>query len=124
MSAVIKTSTSPVFPAVRILGLSVHDVDMCSTLDTIDEFVREGSPHHLITADASMLVMAQEDTELRNIIACAELVTPDSVGVLWAAKQLRQRLRERVSGVEIVEKLCARSAQCGYRIYFLGAGPG
>ena len=26
--------------------------------------------------------------------------------------------------MDIVEKLCARSADCGYRIFFLGAGPG
>src|SRR5262245_51381312 len=98
MSTITKTSTPPTLPAVRILGLSVHDVDMKSTLDAIDEFVRDGSPHHLVTADASMLVMAQDDPELRTIISHAELVTPDSVGVLWAAKRLRQRLRERVSG--------------------------
>jgi N-acetylglucosaminyldiphosphoundecaprenol N-acetyl-beta-D-mannosaminyltransferase len=124
MSTITKTSTPSIFPAVRILGLNVHDVDMKSTLDAIDEFVRDGSPHHLVTADASMLVMAQDDPELRTIISRAELVTPDSVGVLWAAKRQQQRLRERVSGVEIVENLCARSAQSGYRLYFLGAGPG
>src|SRR5678816_4195386 len=124
MSIIAKTPSAPLFPAVRILGLSVHDVDMTATLDAIDAFVQEGKPHHIITADASMLVMAQDDPEMKSIIAQAELVTPDSVGVLWAAKRMKQRLRERVSGVEIVERLCASSAERGYRIFFLGAGPG
>ena len=113
-----------VIPSVQILGLPVHNVDMASTLSAIRRFAGTGAPHHIVTADASMLVMAQEDAELRGIIANADLVTPDSIGVLWAAGRKKTPLSERVSGVEIAERLCAQSAEQGYRIYFLGAGPG
>jgi N-acetylglucosaminyldiphosphoundecaprenol N-acetyl-beta-D-mannosaminyltransferase len=71
-----------------------------------------------------MLALAQEDAPLHAIIAHADLVTPDSIGVLWAAKRAKTPLAERVSGVEIVERLCARSVERGYRLYFLGAAPG
>lgn len=111
-------------PSVRILNLPVHDVNMESTLSVIDSFIRASGPHHVVTADASMLVMAQEDPALHSIIIKADLVTPDSVGILWAARRLGTPLRERVSGVDIVENLCARSAECGYKIYFFGAAPG
>ncbi len=111
-------------PAVRILDLPVHDVNMESALSAIDSFIRSRGSHHIVTADASMLVMAQEDAGLRSIIGNADLVTPDSSGILWAAKRQGTPLRERVSGVDIVEQLCAKSRERGYRIYFLGAGPG
>lgn len=114
----------PTLPAVHILDLPVNHVDMSTALDTIDLFVRQGGPHHIITADASMMVMAQQDTQLRSIIANADLITPDSEGILWAARQQGKALPERVSGVEIVERLCERSASRGYRLYFLGAAPG
>lgn len=97
---------------------------MEAALDAIDRFVQDGAPHHVVTADASMLVMAQEDALLRSIIADADLVTPDSVGVLWAAGRQKKPLAERVSGVVIAERLCERSAECDYRIFFLGAAPG
>ena len=111
-------------PMVRILDLPIHRLDMNSALNRMDAFIAAGTPHHIITADASMLVMAQDDPELHAIVANAELVTPDSAGVLWAAKRQNRPLTERVSGVEIVEKLCARSAQNGCRLYFFGAAPG
>jgi len=117
-------SRHPAFSSVEILGLPVHNVDMPEALSAIRRFVRQGSPHHIVTADASMLVMAQEDPELRSIIANADMVTPDSIGVLWAAGRKKQTLRERVSGVEIAERLCAESAEQDYRMYFLGAAPG
>jgi N-acetylglucosaminyldiphosphoundecaprenol N-acetyl-beta-D-mannosaminyltransferase len=122
MPGVSSAVTSPV--TVTILGLPVHNVDMDTALAEIDRFVREGPSHHIVTADASMLVTAQEDADLHAIILHADLVTPDSVGVLWAAKQQATPLRERVSGVEIVERLCALSPERGYKLYFFGAGPG
>lgn len=71
-----------------------------------------------------MCVMAERDSELRRIVDSAELVTPDSAGILWACRRMGRPLPERVSGVEIVERLCAASAEKGYRLYFLGAAPG
>jgi N-acetylglucosaminyldiphosphoundecaprenol N-acetyl-beta-D-mannosaminyltransferase len=97
---------------------------MTEALDRIEAFVRQGGPHHVVTADASMLVMAQEDMALRRIVESADLVTPDSVGVLWASRRCGGALPERVSGVEIVERLCARSGASGFSLYFLGAAPG
>lgn len=110
--------------SIRILGLPVHNVTMEEALEAMDGFIRSRTPHHIITADASMLALAQEDAPLRAIVAGADLITPDSAGVLWAAKKIGMPLRGRVSGVEIVERLCALSPERGYRLYFLGAAPG
>ncbi len=123
-----KENPAALFPpaarTIQLLGLPVHDVDMTEALEQIDGFVRSGRCHHVVTADASMLVTAQEDAELAGILRAASLVTPDSVGVLWGAKKRGTPLRERVSGVEIVERLCALSSTKGYRLFFFGAAPG
>ena len=109
---------------IELLGLPIHGVDMTAALDRIHALVKSGGVHHVVTADASMLVTAQTDPELATILREAALVTPDSVGVLWGAKRRGTPLSERVSGVEIVEKLCEASAEHGTRLYFFGAAPG
>ncbi|MBS1719638.1 MAG: WecB/TagA/CpsF family glycosyltransferase [Armatimonadetes bacterium] len=78
----------------------------------------------VVTADAAGIVQSQSDPELRKIYEEADLVTPDSIGVLWAAKRKGHPLPARVSGVDLAERLCALSADKGYRIYFLGSSPG
>ncbi|MEP6756630.1 MAG: WecB/TagA/CpsF family glycosyltransferase [Chthonomonadales bacterium] len=110
--------------SVPILGLHVHKITMAQTLDVIDSFVKSGTPHHVITLDASMCVIAKNDPELFNIVSTAELITPDSIGVMWACKRSGNPLPERVSGVEIVDKICAVAPQEDYRIYFFGSAPG
>jgi N-acetylglucosaminyldiphosphoundecaprenol N-acetyl-beta-D-mannosaminyltransferase len=97
---------------------------MNQTMDRLREFVRSGRPHFVITADASGIVQAQTDTEYRALYAQADLVTPDSAGVLWAARRQGTPLPGRVSGVDLVDRLCAESADYGHRIFFLGAAPG
>jgi len=109
---------------VPLHGLQVHGLTMEQTLQRIARFVQEGGTHHVVTLDASMCVMAQGDPELLRIVAQADLVTPDSAGVLWACRRAGNPLPERVSGVEIVERLCSLSSSTGLSLYFLGAAPG
>jgi N-acetylglucosaminyldiphosphoundecaprenol N-acetyl-beta-D-mannosaminyltransferase len=97
---------------------------MAASLSAIEQFIISGKPHMVVTADASAVVMAQRDSELERIISQADLVTPDSAGVLWAAKRLGLPFPERVSGVDIVSSLCDISARKGYRIFLMGSAPG
>ena len=107
-----------------VLGVKIHAVDTKTALSAIEEFIRSGKPHMVVTADSSGVTLAQKDPELLEIINSADLVTPDSAGVLWAAKRFGTPLPERVSGVDIVELLCKRAAEAGYRAFLLGAAPG
>lgn len=109
---------------VHILGMPVDRVDMPEALRRIDSFIAEGGPHLVLTADSSMLVAAQTDAEVAEIFSEASLVTPDSVGVLWASKEFGKPITAKVSGVDLVDQICRRSSETGYRIYFLGAAEG
>ena len=109
---------------IHVLGVPIDRVSMADCLSRIQEFVNSGFPHLIVTADASGIVQAQTDVELQQLYETADLVTPDSAGVLWAAKRQGKPLSERVSGVDIVDSVCQRSSELGWRIFFLGASPG
>jgi N-acetylglucosaminyldiphosphoundecaprenol N-acetyl-beta-D-mannosaminyltransferase len=109
---------------VSILGAPVDRVTMDETLAILEGFVKDRRPHLVVTADASGIAQAQTDPKHLALIQHADLVTPDSVGVMWAAKRAGEPIPERVSGVDILDRVCALSADKGYRIYFLGAAPG
>lgn len=111
-------------PSVSILGIRVHKVDMPTTLALIRKFIASGTPHMIVTADASGIARAQTDQDFKDLVNAADLVTPDGIGVLWGAEKLGTPLIERVSGVEIAEQMCRLSAEDGFSIYFLGAAPG
>lgn len=109
---------------VEILGILVDVVTFEATLKIISAFLIENKPHVIVTADAAGLMIAQTNQKYRSILLSADLVTPDSVGVLWAGKRAGATFTERVSGVELVDAICKLSANNGHRIYFLGSSPG
>lgn len=111
-------------PRVPILGVGVDRLGMHEAIQLIQDFVESGEPHIVVTADAAGIVQSHSDPELAQIYADADLVTPDSVGVLWAAKRQGQPLPGRVSGVDLLDRICELSADKGYRLFFLGAAPG
>lgn len=122
MAAVPTISPGP--ERISILGLPVDRIDMDGALTAIQRFLESDHCNLIITADASGLAQAQDDPEFRKLFQEADLITPDSVGVLWAAKRAGTPLKERVSGVDLVARVCEKSADTGVRIYFLGAAPG
>lgn len=109
---------------VEILGVGIDKVTMSDTLALIESFVNEGGPHLVVTADAVGIVIANETDSFRQVIQKAALVTPDGSGVIWAAQRSGNAFPEKVSGVDIVDRVCALSADRGTRIFLLGSEPG
>lgn len=108
----------------RVLGVPVDLVTMESALAFIEERIRSREPSTIVTLDAAGVMLARESPQFGEIVRQAELVTPDSVGILWALRRKGQPLTSTVSGVNLMAEICALSADKGYRIYLLGAAPG
>jgi N-acetylglucosaminyldiphosphoundecaprenol N-acetyl-beta-D-mannosaminyltransferase len=109
---------------VDLLGVTIHRIEMARAVETVRGFVASGTPHIIVTADSSMIVLAQKDPDLRALVNEADLVTPDGAGVLLGARLLGRPLIERVSGVDLSREICRMAAQDGFSVYLLGAAPG
>lgn len=81
-------------------------------------------PRQLCTANPEFLIAAQSDAAFRAVLNGADLVIPDGIGVVWAARWLGYALPERVAGADLVVKIVERGAKHGWRIFFLGAAEG
>jgi N-acetylglucosaminyldiphosphoundecaprenol N-acetyl-beta-D-mannosaminyltransferase len=107
-----------------VLDVKIDKVTMDEAVVKVKEFINEGSPRLVATANAEMVMLAQSDAELATILASADLVVPDGAGVVWAARHHGQAVSERVAGFDLTQRLLAMAAQSGYRIYFFGGAPG
>ncbi len=110
--------------SIEILGLRIDRAAPADVLALLARAIDARKPRHIVTADASMVVLARRDPALRQIVRRADLVTPDGAGILWAAKLFRTPIPHKISGVDLVADLCRLSAQHGWRVFFLGAAPG
>jgi len=109
---------------VRVLDVPISRVTNEQALAILTGFVESREPHLVVTADASAVVTAAQDAEFRAVVQGADLVTPDSTGILWAARRLGKPLPERVSGVDLAARLCELAGKHGWGVFFYGAAPG
>ena len=114
----------PRSPALRILGIPIHDVTLDEAVEQAAAWVREGSVHQMATVNPEFVMAARRDPAFRAVLEGADLCLPDGVGITLAARYLGRPLRERVAGVDLAEALAARAAREGWRLFLLGAAPG
>ena len=109
---------------VELLGVRVDDVTTQETLGLLESFVAEGRPHQIVTLNPEFVMEAQHNAPFRVVLGGASLALPDGYGLLWAARILGQRLRERVAGSDLLPMIAGLSARHGHRLFLLGAMPG
>ncbi|MDG1283449.1 MAG: WecB/TagA/CpsF family glycosyltransferase [Flavobacteriales bacterium] len=106
---------------VKLFNIEIDAISMRQTLDIVEDAVANDKHIHHTVVNAGKIVLMQEDKELEKSVNEADLINADGQAVVWASKMLGSPLPERVSGIDLMEKLVKRSFEKGYRCYFLGA---
>jgi len=109
---------------VDVLGVPIARIGMDGALARVEEFITDRSPHMIVTSDGTGLVRAQDDAEYHDIVRQADIVTADGRGVVWMARVLGLAVTDRVSGVDMMDRLCEVAARKGYSVYLVGGQPG
>jgi N-acetylglucosaminyldiphosphoundecaprenol N-acetyl-beta-D-mannosaminyltransferase len=109
---------------VTVLGAKLAPLSRPEVANHVEACLRERRRCFLITANVDQLMNLQSHDRLRAAYAAADVVVPDGVPLLWAARLLGHPLPGRVAGSDLIFDLCAICARGGYRIYLLGGRPG
>ena len=107
-----------------ILGVRVDDVTYEEALKRVERCILAGAMCQIATVNVEFIMEARRNPAFHRVLTQAGLCVPESIGVMWAARRRGNPLRERVAGVDLVERIVARGAQQGWRVFFLGAAPG
>ncbi|MBU1130750.1 WecB/TagA/CpsF family glycosyltransferase [Patescibacteria group bacterium] len=131
-----------------ILGVKVDSLTANQALDKVDDFLSSNNQHQIITANPEIVLAAWQNREYQQLINRTGLVTADGSGLLWAAKflslkskgllisliqllvtvfalilnpqYLKEIIPERITGVDLMEKICELASKKDWKIYLLG----
>lgn len=110
---------------IDVLGVPVDMVDMEEAAAAFEGFLAEEGPCRLIvTPNSEIVVRAGKDPELAAVIRRADLVIPDGIGLVYASRILGCPLKERVTGIDFLNRALALLAERGGSVYLLGGKPG
>lgn len=117
-------------PPISVLGLPVHPVSMNQAVLRIEAHLdgvppdRSARPFVHVALNGPKWMACQDNPDLARGVREADLVTADGVGVLALARRLGHRLPERVTGIDLMDALCARAASRGWPVALLGGREG
>lgn len=109
---------------VNILGVHVNKYTMNEAVEKAEELMESDSLSMIFTPNSEIILYASNNREFTDVLNSADMVIPDGIGVVYGAKILRNPIKERVAGYDLVCNLLPKMAEKKQSIFLLGAKPG
>lgn len=109
---------------IHFLGCKVDRYNFEETVAKVKEYMQGTDSIQIITLNPEMVMNAREDEQLHELIGTSQIITPDGISIVWATKKLGDPVPERVTGIDLMERLCKEAAEVGWNVFLLGGAPG
>ncbi|TCT14112.1 N-acetylmannosaminyltransferase [Natranaerovirga pectinivora] len=111
---------------VNIIGIKFNHISMKQAIDLVMGYLVTANEktHMICTPNPEIVMIAQKEGRLKEIINSSDLVVPDGIGIVKAAKILGNPLPERVAGYDLVQNVFRKISKTVHTVYFLGGAPG
>ena len=106
---------------VDFLNIPISSITMEQTLQEVEKAILNRKQIHHSVVNAGKIVLMQSDKELEESVISADIINADGQAVVWAASLLGKEIPERVSGIDLMEKIVAMSNEKNYKCFFFGA---
>lgn len=106
---------------IQMLNTKIDNYSVKETLNAIEASIEAHKQMHHVVVNAAKIVSMQSDLQLRQSVNESDLINADGQAVVWASRILGKPLKERVSGIDLMENLVSLAHKKQYKIFFLGA---
>lgn len=125
----------------KILQISINSASMEGVLGLISQRLSRNQRTFIVTPNPEFLIYAQQNPWFKGILTHSDIAIPDGIALLWAGQVIKgnnffSRLiigfwtglkvifvgwgKKRVTGTDLMAKLCQLAAKKGWSIYLLG----
>lgn len=106
---------------IQFSGLLIDNLSMDETIEMVKLTVLNNEDVTLTDVNAGKIIQIQEDEDLKKSVLSSEIIQADGQAVVWATKILGKPLKERVAGIDLVEKIIQQAHLNNFKIFFFGA---
>lgn len=130
--------------SINILGVKVDKVNMDQALELVEQWIKAGGEHQIVTTNIEFIMSAQSDPEFKKILNGADLSIPDSARFGWVQTMISGNFLTKlliwpfflfpklaflkdfpvVTGTDLVEEICKKASKNGWKVGFIGGKKG
>jgi N-acetylglucosaminyldiphosphoundecaprenol N-acetyl-beta-D-mannosaminyltransferase len=104
-----------------LFGIDLDALTLEETVQRCVGAVQSGERLEIGVVNAAKVVKMRRDPRLRAAVTGCDIVVADGQSVVWASRILRNRLPERVAGIDLFVRLLGEAERHGLSVYLLGA---
>jgi N-acetylglucosaminyldiphosphoundecaprenol N-acetyl-beta-D-mannosaminyltransferase len=105
----------------QYLGVNVSVMTYDEILDDLRSRISEGKQSTVIAVNPEKVITANKNPLVKKLINESTYQIPDGIGMILASKVKGGALKERVTGVDMMERLLRFAAEEGHGVFFYGA---
>lgn len=106
------------------LNCHIDNVNFTEAVDVIRDHVREHVPGFMVSLNTDIAIRLEDDTAFRMAYDAADLALMDSEPLMRLAMHNGIEVKEKLSGSDLMPRICEVAATEGWRCYFLGGREG
>ena len=105
----------------NILGVNVTVTDYDSLKKSVEKDIKNNKKSFIVAINPEKILKARKDESLKELLNNADYQIPDGIGVVYASKLKKGKIKSRITGIDCMEMLCEESNLKGYKIFLYGA---
>ncbi|TAN41241.1 MAG: glycosyltransferase [Nitrospirae bacterium] len=104
----------------KVLGSFISTSDWKSILSDICSWASTRESRYICTCNVHSVVTARMDAAFKDVINSADMALPDGMPVVWLMRRDGFKGQQRISGPDLMWRLCEQALERGLPIFFLG----
>lgn len=113
-----------VMKKIKLLNTYVNNVSMQETTDAIEALIHADKKFYVVAVNVDVIMKIEQDTLLKELTDKADMVLVDGKPLIWISKIHKKPIKAKISGSDLVPRLCEISAKKGYTMFILGGMDG
>lgn len=105
----------------KILGFDVCAYDENQMIEKVFADYKNNEQLFIVNINPEIVVTNYENTDLKEEFNKQKYQIPDGSGIVWASKKNNGKIKKRVTGIDLMTKICKTSQQYSAKIYLYGA---
>jgi N-acetylglucosaminyldiphosphoundecaprenol N-acetyl-beta-D-mannosaminyltransferase len=110
---------------VSLFGVQFSNLTMDEAIQNIDRKIVNFEKHeYIVTPNVDHIVQLKSDKEFQKVYQSASLILVDGMPIVFLSKLFNKKLKEKVSGADLVYKLFELASIKKYKVFMLGGQDG
>ncbi len=106
---------------ISIINVCIDKTSYEDACDRIATLAHQAKSCYIVAANVHVVMTAHWNHNYRQILANAEMVTPDGMPLVWGMRALGAKKQQRVYGPDLMLAWCDRAVKENLPIYLFGA---